>query len=71
MTISIRLTNEEARILETLARRTGRSKSDIVREAIVHARPAGGNARREAALALAGSLSGPRGLSAREGFGRR
>lgn len=71
MTLSIRLTDEESRILESLAKRTGRSKSEIVREAIVRARPAKGDARRDAALALAGSLSGPRDLSAREGFDRR
>jgi Arc/MetJ-type ribon-helix-helix transcriptional regulator len=71
MTISIRLTDKEAGILEGLVRRTGRSKSEIVREAIVRTRPAKGDPRREAALALAGSLSGPRDLSTREGFGKR
>ena len=71
MTLSIRLTAHEARILEMLAKRTGRSKSDIVREAIARARPAKGDARRDMALSLAGSLSGPRDLSTREGFGKR
>jgi len=71
MTLSIRLTPGEARLLETLAKRTGRSKSEIVREAIARARPARGDPGREAALALAGSLSGPRDLSSREGFGKR
>ena len=71
MTISIRLTDKEAGILETLSRRTGRSKSQIVRDAIARARPAKSDSRREAALALAGSLSGPRNLSTREGFGKQ
>jgi predicted transcriptional regulator len=70
MTLSIRLTTEEGRALETLARRTGRSKSEIVREALQRTRTAG-DARRQKALALAGSLSGSRDLSQREGFGPR
>lgn len=44
MTLSIRLTANEARILEALARKTGRSKSEIVREAIARARPRKGGA---------------------------
>ena len=71
MTLSIRLTADEARILETLARRTGRTKSEIVREAIQRTRALKGDARRQAALSLAGSLAGPRDLSTREGFGKR
>ena len=71
MTLSIRLTSEEARFLETMARRTGRSKSEIVREAIARTRPAKGDRRRELALSLAGSLSGPADLSSREGFGKK
>jgi len=71
MTLSIRLTAHEARTLETLAKRIGRSKSDIVREAIARARPLKGDARRDAALSLADSLSGPRDLSSQEGFGKR
>lgn len=62
---------DEGRALEALARRTGRSKSDLVREALRLARATKGNARRQAALSLAGSLSGPRDLSTREGFGPR
>ncbi|MGD0814219.1 MAG: ribbon-helix-helix protein, CopG family [Verrucomicrobiota bacterium] len=45
MTLSIRLTSDEARALNALACRTGRSKSDVVREAF-----------RRSALALAGTL---------------
>lgn len=71
MTLSIRLTADEARALEALARRTGRSKSEIVREAFRRSRSVKGDSRRQAALALAGTLSGPRDLSEREGFGRR
>ena len=71
MTLSIRLTTEEGRVLETLARRTGRSKSDIVRDALQRTSAATGDVRRQKALALAGSLSGSRNLSKREGFGSR
>lgn len=71
MTLSLRLPAEEGRALETLARKTGRSKSEIVREALRRARDAGGDPRRQKALALAGALSGPRDLSKREGFGPR
>jgi predicted transcriptional regulator len=71
MTLSIRLTADEARSLEALARRTGRSKSEIVREAFRQSRSAKSDSRKQAALALAGTLSGPRDLSEREGFGRR
>ena len=71
MTLSIRLTTEEGRALETLARRTGRSKSEIVRDALHRNRAVGGDARRQKALALVGSLSGAPDLSKREGFGPR
>jgi predicted transcriptional regulator len=71
MTLSIRLTADEARALDALARRTGRSKSEIVREAFRRSRSARGDSRRQAALAIAGTLSGPRDLSEREGFGGR
>ena len=71
MTLSIRLPEEEGRALESLARKTGRSKSEIVREALWRASSSKGDPRREKALALAGSLSGPRDLSRREGFGSR
>ncbi|HKI70374.1 MAG TPA: ribbon-helix-helix protein, CopG family [Verrucomicrobiae bacterium] len=71
MTLSIRLTAKEARALEALAKRTGRSKSEIVRDALQRVRSTQTDARRETALALAGSLSGPRDLSRREGFGPR
>jgi Arc/MetJ-type ribon-helix-helix transcriptional regulator len=69
MTLSIRLTADEAHILNELARRTGRSKSEIVREAFRQSRSIKGDSRRQAALELAGTLSGPRDLSEREGFG--
>ena len=71
MTLSIRLTEEEARELAALARSTGRSKSDIVREAFRRARLVGPNQKRKKALAMAGALSGPPDLSKREGFGTR
>ena len=71
MTLSIRLNNQEARLLESLARRTGRSKSNLVREAISRARPAKSDPRRDLALSLAGSLSGPPDLSTREGFAKK
>ncbi|MBI4657611.1 MAG: CopG family transcriptional regulator [Verrucomicrobia bacterium] len=71
MTISIRLSAEEARELAALAKRTGRSRSEILREAFRKSRSAKPDARRQRALALAGSLSGVRDLSEREGFGKR
>lgn len=71
MTLSIRLTAEESQTLEKLARQTGRSKSEIVRHALQRIGTSSGDARRQKALALAGSLSGPRNLSEREGFGPR
>jgi predicted transcriptional regulator len=71
MTLSIRVTEKEARTLETLSKRTGRSKSEIVREAIRNVRKDKADIRRETLLAATGSLSGPRDLSSREGFGAR
>ncbi|MBI2946703.1 MAG: ribbon-helix-helix protein, CopG family [Verrucomicrobia bacterium] len=71
MTISIRLSPEEARELAALAKKTGRSKSMILREAFRQSRSAKADARKQRALALAGSLSGASDLSEREGFRKR
>ncbi len=66
MTLSIRLSDQEARELAALARKTGRSKSEVVREAFRRSRLAGRNEKRQKALAFAGTLSGPPDLSSRE-----
>ncbi|MBM3837112.1 MAG: CopG family transcriptional regulator [Verrucomicrobia bacterium] len=71
MTISIRLSPEEARELAALARKTGRSKSEILRDAFRQSRSGKSDIRRQRALALAGSLSGASDLSQREGFGKQ
>jgi hypothetical protein len=66
-TITVRLTKELAEWLEQTAAGTGRSQGEIVREQLQKARAGAG---RRAYMRLAGSVRGPRDLSARKGFSR-
>ena len=66
-TLTIRLTKELASWLERTAARTGVSQGRIVREQLERVK-AGGSGR--AFMRLAGSMKGPRDLSARKGFSR-
>lgn len=67
MTLSVRLTAEQAAWLEEQARATGRSQSSLVKEALDKARK---SAPSKAFMELAGSVDGPPGLSQRKGFTR-
>ena len=66
-TLTVRLTAELAEWLDESARRTGLPQSRIVREELEKAKA--GDSRRSF-LRLAGSVRGPRDLSARKGFSR-
>jgi predicted transcriptional regulator len=67
-TLTIRLSREQASWLEQVAKRTGRSQSDIVREQLERARQA---PAARGFLRLAGAVEAPPGASARKGFSRR
>ena len=66
-TITIRLTKDLAEWLERTAAETGRSQGQIVRDHLERTRA--GNTGR-AFMRLAGTVTGPRNLSARKGFSR-
>ena len=66
-TLTIRLTRQLAEWLERTAARTGCAQGQIVRDQLEKART-GGNGR--AFMRLAGSVRGPKDLSARKGFSR-
>lgn len=66
-TLTVRLSPEQAAWLEQVARRTGRSQSDIVREQLDRARKARSS---RGFLRLAGAAEAPAGASARKGFSR-
>ncbi|HAV12472.1 MAG TPA: hypothetical protein DCX06_03095 [Opitutae bacterium] len=66
-TISIRLPDETNQRLEERARRTGRSRSAIVKEALEQSlRP-----EPKAFMAMAGSVDGDSKLSQRKGFAKQ
>lgn len=65
-TITVRLTEELAEWLETTARKSGVAQGKIVRAQLEKAR----EKERKAFMRLAGTISGPRDLSARKGFSR-
>ena len=65
-TITIRLTKELAEWLERTAARTGVSQSRIVREQLERAM----ETTDRPFMRLAGSMKGPRELSARKGFSK-
>jgi hypothetical protein len=66
-TISIRVSEELATWLEDTAAKTGVSQGKIVREQLEKARMSSAN---QGFMRLAGSVKGPKGLSARKGFSR-
>lgn len=66
-TITIRLTRDLAEWLAQVAERTGVPQGQIVREALERARA---GAARGGFMRLAGSVRGPKDLSARKGFSR-
>jgi hypothetical protein len=66
-TISIRMSEELAAWLEDTAAKTGVSQGKIVREQLEKARLTTAN---QGFMRLAGSIKGPKGLSARKGFSR-
>jgi predicted transcriptional regulator len=65
-TFTVRLPDDLAEWLNHTARRTGVSKSGIIRKALEKAR----SSPRRAFLRLAGTVAGPGGLSTRKGFSR-
>jgi predicted transcriptional regulator len=67
-TITVRLQRDLASWLEDTAKRTGRSRGQIVREQLAKAK-ADKSAR--AFLRWAGSIAGPPDLSQRKGFSRK
>lgn len=64
-TITVRLTKELSGWLEQTAARTGLSRGRLIREQLEKARSGQPNQR---FLRLAGTIRGPRDLSARKGF---
>lgn len=66
-TITVRLSKELAAWLEQTASRTGVPQGRIVREQLERARAGRGE---RSYMRLAGSVRGPRDLSARKGFSR-
>lgn len=66
-TITVRLTKELAAWLGQEAAQTGVSQGKIVRDQLDQARSRGA---RQSFMRLAGSVRGPRDLSARQGFSR-
>ena len=66
--MTIRLSDELARWIEQAAARTGLPRGRIVREQLEKAQA---NAPEQPFLKLAGSVRGPRNLSARKGFSRQ
>lgn len=67
-TLTIRLPEDLARWLADVAERTGMSQGQVVRQHLEEARAAD---RGRPFLRLAGSVTGPRGLSGRKGFATR
>jgi len=65
-TITVRLTPELAEWLANRAKRTGRARERVIREQLEKARAS----EQQRFLRLAGSVSGPRNLSARKGLSR-
>lgn len=66
-TLTIRLTRQLAEWLERTASRTGRAQGQIVRDQLEKARIGGAG---RPFMRLAGSVRGPKDLSARKGFSR-
>ena len=66
-TISIRLPEDTRQRLEERARRTGRSRSAIVKEALERSL----QPEPKAFMALAGSIEGAPALSTRKGFAKK
>ena len=66
-TLTVRLTKELAAWLERTAAETGVSQGKLVRDQLERARAA---ASSQAFMRLAGTVRGPRDLSARKGFTR-
>jgi len=66
-TITIRLTKELAAWLEEVAAKTGVPQGRIVREALAEAKA---QSTAKPFMRLAGTVDGPRDLSARKGFSR-
>ena len=66
-TISVRLTADLAKWLESTSRRTGMPQSRIIRDQLEHARH-----QERPFMALAGIITGgPKDLSSREGYSRK
>ena len=66
-TITIRLTKELAAWLEEVSAKTGVPQGRIVREALAEAKA---HSTAKPFMRLAGTVDGPRDLSARKGFSR-
>lgn len=67
-TVTIRLARDLAAGPKTVARRSGRTKGEIVRR---HLEKARARSKEKSWMELAGAVHGPRDLSTREGFGPR
>jgi len=67
-TLNVRLPEALALWLKETAEQTGRTQGDLVRIHLEKAREASGE---KPWMLLAGSVKGPRGLSMREGLGKR
>lgn len=66
-TVSVRLTPELAKWLESTSAQTGLSQSAIVRDELERARAR----KKQPFMELAGIISGPPDLSTRKGFSRK
>jgi predicted transcriptional regulator len=66
-TLTVRLPEDLAAWLDQTARKSGVSRSRIVRTELERAR----NASRQPFLRLAGAVAGPKDLSTRKGFSRK
>lgn len=69
-TLTIRLTRQLAEWLERTAARTGRAQGQIVRDQLEKARQERTGGAGRPFMRLAGSVRGPKDLSARKGFSR-
>lgn len=67
-TISVRLSDEQAKWLEETAERAGTARGAIIRDQIDAARA---ESNRKSFMRLAGCVRGPKDLSARKGFTKR
>jgi hypothetical protein len=72
ITLTVRIDDDLARWLDETARKRGLSRGKLVRDQLAKGRKAGNKVGAQASfMRLAGSVVGPKDLSARKGFSRR